>query len=451
MPRHSPAQVKLWTRQTAGVPRSRWATAAPLLAAVLAVAACAPSTAQPTAAGDEKTGTLRVWLFDEANRAGKEKVVKDAIAEFTAAHQGVTVDVSYLATDAATRAAKFKGAFNDPTSAPDVTEFGNTDLAGYVAAGGMADVTADLAAWSERSDLPADMISTVTVGDKAYGLPWWIGVRALYYRTDIFTALGLAPPKSYDELVTAATKIHAAHPEMVGIAVGGQYVFGAMPFVWDAGGDLATKSGSGYTAAINSTGSKAGVKAYTDLFSKDICPATQCVDSTGGKTVAAFAAGTAGMAILGNFSRSAVDAGTVKGKYAVVPLPGSKPGSIAPAFAGGNNLGIMKSTKHRTLAVQFAQLLAGKKYQLAIYEAQGGLPAMTSARAEVVAKDPFLKPFMDTIAAGTRFVPAHPAWAQIDSQKIVINMLQKIITGKATVDAATDEANTLMNTAFAAK
>jgi N,N'-diacetylchitobiose transport system substrate-binding protein len=423
----------------------------PLLAAVLAVGACAPSTAQPIDTSDEKTGTLRVWLFDEAGRAPKEALVKQAVAEFTAAHQGVTVDVSYLATDAAARAAKFKGAFNDPASAPDVTEFGSTDLAGYVVAGGMADVTKDLEAWSEKGELPADMVKTVTVGDKAYGLPWWVGVRALYYRTDLFTALGLAPPTSYAELVTAAKKIRAAHPDMVGITVGGQYVFGALPFVWDAGGDLATKSGATYTSTITSAASKAGVKAYTDLFGADICPAQQCVDLTGGKTVSAFAAGTAGMGIIGNFNRSAIDAGAAKGKYAVVPLPGTKPGSIAPAFAGGNNLGIMKSTKHRTLAVQFAELLAGKKYQLKLYEALGNLPTMTSARAEVVAKDPFLKPFIDTIGAGTRFVPADPAWTTIDSQKIVVNMLQKIITGKATVDQATEEANTLMNNAFAGK
>lgn len=423
---------------------------APLLAAVLAVGACAPSTAQPTG-GDDKTGTLRVWLFDEAGRAPKEALVKEAVAEFTAAHRGVTVDVSYLATDAAARAAKFKGAFNDPASAPDVTEFGSTDLAGYVAAGGMADVTQDLAAWSEKGELPADMVKTVTVGDKAYGLPWWVGVRALYYRTDLFTALGLTPPTSYAEVVAAAKKIRAAHPDMVGITVGGQYVFGALPFVWDAGGDLATKSGATYTATVDSAASKAGVKAYTDLFAPGICPAQQCVDLTGGKTVSAFAAGTAGMGIIGNFSRSAVDAGPAKGKYAVVPLPGVKPGSIAPAFAGGNNLGVMKSTKHRTLAVQFAELLAGRKYQLKLYDALGDLPTMTSARAEVVAKDPFLKPFVDTIAAGTRFVPADPAWTTIDSQKIVVTMLQKIITGRSTVDQATAEANTLMNNAFAGK
>lgn len=409
------------------------------------VSACAPSTAPPTDSGDEKTGTLRVWLFDEANRAAKEAVINEAVKEFEAAHAGVTVDVSYIAVD--TRTEKYQGALNDPASAPDVTEMGNTDLASLVAAGGLADVSAELKAWPEAGDLPADLLDTVQVGDKSYGVPWWIGVRALYYRTD----LGITPPTSYAELVAEARKVRAQHKDMLGIAVGGRYTFGAMPFVWDAGGDIATKSGDGYTPSINSAESKAGLKAYTDLFGDDICPAQQCVDLSGGGTVEAFAAGRAGMAILGNFNRSAVEAGAAKGKYAVVPLPGQEPGSIAPAFAGGNNLAVMRSTKHRSLAIGFMQLLASKKYGLKLYDAMGFLPAMKSASADVMAKEPFLKPFIDTISAGTKFVPVDSAWTSIDAQKILPNLLQKIITKKATVDEAAEEANTLLTAAFAEK
>lgn len=127
-----------------------------LLALALGAGACAPSTDQPADSTDAKTGTLRVWLFDEANRTAKEAVVNEAIAEFTAAHKDVKVDVSYLATD--TRAEKYKGALNDPASAPDVTEVGNTDLAGFVASNGMADVTAENRSWSEGADLPADLV-----------------------------------------------------------------------------------------------------------------------------------------------------------------------------------------------------------------------------------------------------------------------------------------------------
>jgi N,N'-diacetylchitobiose transport system substrate-binding protein len=425
------------------VKTTRWAV---LAVAGLAVAACAPSTARSPGGGDERTGTLKVWLFDEPNRAPKERVVGDAVKEFTAAHDGVRVDVTYIAVE--TRSERFKGAFNDPASAPDVVEYGNTDLAEYVAAGGLADVGKDLESWPDGTDLGADVRATASVDGKLYGLPWYLGVRALYYRTDVFADLGLAPPTSQAELVAAARRIRAAKPQLYGLAVGGKYTFGALPFVWDAGGDLAARSGDTYTAAINSAASRRGVKAYTDLIAPDNCPPRQCAGLSGGKTVEMFASGKAGMAILGNFSRAAVDAGQANGRYAVVPLPGSRPGSIAPAFAGGNNLGVMRNTKHRSLAADFMKLLGGKEYQQRMYDAMGNLPTLASVRAELAAKDPFLRPFLATIAAGTRFVPVHPAWGKIDAQQVVPTMLEKIVTGKATVEAATDEAATAMNAAF---
>lgn len=420
---------------------------ATVTAAGLLAAGCAPSTGPATGGGaDEKSGTLRVWLFDEPNRAPKEKVVGEAIAEFKSTHPDVDVEVSYIAVQ--TRSERFKGAFNDPSSAPDVVEYGNTDLPEYVAAGGLGDITEDVRNWAEGADLGADLKASATIDGKLYGVPWYVGIRALYYRTDIFTELGLTPPTSQAELVAAARKIRAAKPDMFGLAVGGKYTYAAMPFIWDAGGDLATKSGGSYTPAINSAESRAGVKAYTDLIKPDICPPQQCAGLTGGQTVELFASGKAGMAILGNFNRAAVEAGAAQGKYAVVPLPGTKAGSIAPAFAGGNNLGIMRSTQRRTLAVDFLKLLAGKKYQEKMYDAMGNLPALTSAREELAAKDPFLEPFLKTMAAGTRFVPLHPGWGSIDAQAVVPTMLEKIATGRSTVEAATDEAAAAMKTAF---
>ncbi|MER7582921.1 extracellular solute-binding protein [Kitasatospora sp. NPDC097691] len=431
----------------------RTAVAVVLAAGCLAATACAPGTASSAGdrAGDDRTGTLQVWLYNEAGNAAKEAVIAKAVGEFQSSHQGVTVNVSYIDTDASARAAKMKGAFNDPDSAPDLVEFGNTDLPGYVAAGGLAEIGAELERWKDKGDLDPAIARTAVLDGKTYGLPWWVGVRALYYRTDLFTEAGLTPPTSYAELVAAARKIHAAHPDTFGIAVGGKYTFGALPFVWDAGGDIAAKDGTAFKAAIDSPASQAGIKRYTDLFGADGCPAQQCADLTGGKTVDLFAAGKSAMAILLNSNRGKVDAGAAKGRYGVVPLPGEKAGSIAPAFAGGNNLGVMKAAKHRTLAVEFAELLASPAYQEQMYDAMGNLPTLTSVSGRVAAKDAFLKPFTDTIAAGTRFVPLDQAWAQIDAQSVIPTMLQQVVTGKADVAKASGDAAAQINSAFAAR
>ncbi|MFJ9666754.1 extracellular solute-binding protein [Streptomyces sp. NPDC101219] len=417
-------------------------------AAVLAAAvACAPQTSGNSASDkDERTGTLRVWLFQEVNNKPKQQVVDSVVAGFEKAHEGAEVTVEYIPVE--TRAQRIKAAFNDPSSAPDLIEYGNTDTAGYVKDGGLADVSKEFAAWDEAKDTDPTARQSVTVDGKVYGAPYFVGVRALYYRTDVFADLGLEPPADQAALISTAKRIRAERPELYGIAVGGAYTYGAMPFLWAHGGELATGKGGSYAAAVDSPEARKGIEAYTSLFGDDNCPAAKCAGMGGNDTVTAFASGKAAMAIGGDFSHAAVEAGKVKGKYSVVPLPGVEPGSVAPAFAGGNNIGVLKSTSHRTLAVGLMKRLASKKAQGEMFEAMGFLPTFTDVREQAAADEPFLKPFVETLAAGTEFVPASPAWAQIDSSQVLPTMFQEIVSGKKDVDTAAGDAAKKMNEAF---
>ncbi|MEU6672449.1 extracellular solute-binding protein [Streptomyces sp. NPDC046727] len=419
----------------------------PLALAAALVTACAPQTSGNSASGkDEKTGTLRVWLFQEVDNQPKERVVDAVLADFEKAHQGTDVTVEYIPVE--TRAQRIKAAFNDPKSAPDVIEYGNTDTAGYVKDGGLADVTRDFGSWSEAEDTDPTARRSVTVDGRVYGAPYFVGVRALYYRTDVFRELGLGVPTSQSELISTAKKIRAARPDLYGLAVGGAYTYGAMPFIWANGGELATGKGGSYASAIDSPAARKGIEAYTSLFGDDNCPAAKCAGMGGNDTVTAFASGKAAMAIGGDFSHAAVEAGKVKGKYAVVPLPGVRSGSIAPAFAGGNNIGVLKSTSHRTLAVDLMKRLASKRTQGALFDAMGFLPTFTDVRQQAAAREPFVKPFVETLAAGTEFVPASPAWAQIDSSLVLPTMFQEIASGKKDVTDAAEDAARKMNDAF---
>ncbi|MFE7358443.1 extracellular solute-binding protein [Streptomyces sp. NPDC057543] len=423
------------------------APAAALVLAGLAATACAPQTSDTGAKGDEKTGTLRVWLFQEVGNKPKEQVVDAAVADFEKAHKGAKAEVEYIPVD--TRAQRIKAAFNDPKSAPDLIEYGNTDTAGYVKDGGLADVSAEFAAWDEAKDTDPTAKQSVTVGGKIYGAPLFVGVRALYYRTDIFEELGIEAPKSQAELISTAKKIHKKKPDLYGLAVGGAYTYGAMPFIWAGGGELADESGGTYKAAINSDKARKGIAAYTSLFGDDNCPAAKCAAMGGNATVTAFASGKAAMAIGGDFSHAAVEAGSVQGKYAVVPLPGVAEGSVAPAFAGGNNIGVLKSSSHRSLAVDLMKSLTGKRTQTKMFDAMGFLPTYTDVRATVAQKEPFVEPFVKTLGAGAKFVPASPGWGQIDSSLVLPTMFQEIVSGRKDVAKASDDAAKKMDAAFA--
>jgi N,N'-diacetylchitobiose transport system substrate-binding protein len=423
------------------------ASLAALVAAGLTATACAPQTSDNSSSGkDDKSGTLRVWLFQEVNNAPKEKVVDAAVADFEKAHSDAEVKVEYIPVE--TRAQRIKAAFNDPKSAPDVIEYGNTDTAGYVKDGGLADVTKEFTAWKEATDTDPTAKQSVTVDGKIYGAPFFVGVRALYYRTDVFEELNLEVPRTQGELIDTAHAIRAAKPDLYGLAVGGAYTYGAMPFIWANGGELAQGKGGSYASAIDSADAQKGIKAYTSLFGDTNCPAAKCAGMGGNDTVTAFASGKAGMAIGGDFSHAAIEAGKVKGKYAVVPLPGLKAGEIAPAFAGGNNVGVLKSTSHRTLAVDLMKELASKETQGELFDAMGFLPTYTDVRDDVAKKEPFVEPFVKTLAAGAKFVPASPAWAQIDASLVLPTMFQEVVSGKKDVPAASKDAAKKMNDAF---
>ncbi|MEU2495659.1 extracellular solute-binding protein [Streptomyces sp. NPDC007883] len=424
--------------------------AAPVTALALAgltATGCAPQTSGNGAQTDDRSGTLRVWLFQEVNNKPKEQVVDAAIRSFRAEHKDAKVEVEYIPVD--TRAQRIKAAFNDPGSAPDLIEYGNTDTAGYVKDGGLADITEEFGAWADTKDTDPTARESVTVDGKVYGAPLFVGVRALYYRTDVFHDLGIRPPKSQAELVSVAKKVRKARPELYGLAVGGAYTYGAMPFIWANGGELATESGGTYKAAVNNPQARKGIETYTSLFGDDNCPAAKCASMGGNATVTAFASGRAAMAIGGDFSHAAVEAGKVKGKYAVVPLPGVTAGSIAPAFAGGNNIGVLRSSSHRTLAVDLMKSLTGKETQGKLFDAMGFLPTYTDVRARAAAKEPFVEPFIDTLAAGTEFVPASPGWGQIDASLVLPTMFQEIVSGRKDVASAADDAAKKMDAAFA--
>ncbi|WP_367125278.1 extracellular solute-binding protein [Streptomyces phytohabitans] len=424
--------------------------AAPVVALALAgltATGCAPSTDDGGAKKDEKSGTLRVWLFREVNNKPKQDVVSDVVAKFRASHDDVKVDVQYIPVDS--RAEKIKGALNDPDSAPDVIEFGNTDTAGYVADGGLADISKEFGAWAEAKDTDPTAKQSVTVDGKIYGAPLFVGVRALYYRTDVFEDLDLKAPETLDEVASAAREIRAERPEMYGLMVGGAYTYGAMPFIWAHGGELATEKGGDFTAAIDSDAARKGIKAYTDLFGKDNCPPSNCAQMTGNDNVEAFASGKAGMALGGDFNRQAMDDGAVSGKYAVVPLPGVKKGEIAPGFAGGNNVGVMKSTSHRSLAVDLVEQLAGKETQERLFQEMGFLPTFSDTRKKVAAEEPFVAPFVKTLEAGAKFVPASPGWAKIDAGMVLPTMFQQVVSGKKDVADASEGAAQQMDEAFA--
>src|SRR5499427_5559932 len=74
----------------------------------------------------------------------------------------------------------------------------------------------------DRKDFIASYLNAVAKDGQVWGLPDWALHQEVWYRKDLFEKAGLAVPKSWDELLKAATALNSAagsNPQVYGFAV----------------------------------------------------------------------------------------------------------------------------------------------------------------------------------------------------------------------------------------
>ncbi|MGH1552395.1 extracellular solute-binding protein [Streptomyces sp. L7] len=419
-----------------------------LLATAAVVAGCAPQTSDNSSSDkDETSGTLRVWLFQEVGNDPKAKVVDSVVTAFEKAHKGTKVDVEYIPID--TRAQRVKAAFNDPKSAPDVMEYGNTDTAGYVHDGGLLDVTKEFGSWSEAKDTDPTAKQSVTVDGKQYGSPFYVGVRALYYRTDVFKDLGLQPPRPWPSWrrpparSTRRSPTSTAWSSAVPTPTARCPSYG--PTAANSPPPRAVRTPRGSTAPPP----RRSIKAYTRSSPATTVPPPSA-RSWAATTRSPRSRGRQG----GHGDRRRLQPQRGRGRQGQGQVRGR------PAAGCRVRLGrprVRRRQQHRCPEEHFAPHARGRPHgtahlkkatQASMFDAMGFLPTFTDVRDAAAAKVPFEKPFVQTLAAGTKFVPASPGWSEIDSSLVLPTMLQEVISGKKSVAAASKDAAKKMNSAF---
>lgn len=146
------------------------------------------------------------WWHNSNNDPGKSYYEKVA-ADYMAANQGVTIKIEAMAhQDMLT---KLNNAWQSGTGAPDIyMERGGGELAAHVAAGLTKDIT-DGAADTLAKIKP--YVPGFSVGDRAYALPFSIGIVGFWYNKSLFEKAGItAAPTTIDELLVATDKLKAA-------------------------------------------------------------------------------------------------------------------------------------------------------------------------------------------------------------------------------------------------
>ncbi|PRZ05230.1 carbohydrate ABC transporter substrate-binding protein (CUT1 family) [Isoptericola sp. CG 20/1183] len=426
----------------------RMATAVATTAAVtLAVSACGSDDGGGSTGGatDAEGQTLDVWIMQGTNPSADAffEEVGTAFTEQT----GAELNVEFVEWgDAHDR---FVTSIAGGTT-PDVAETGTTWTPEFADAGALAPLGDHVAEAGLDGDLVEGLVEAGTYDGELYGMPWYAGVRSLVYNTEIFEQAGVEPPTTWDELEAAAQAIKAEFPDKIAVAVPGDAEFTVYPWVWGAGGDVATLEGDTWTSQLDSPAAQEGLSFWTGL-------AEQGLSSAGATTwretdvLDAFALGDVGMAIMGSWTPGAiVEANAdMEGKFAAVPIPGQD-GGISPSVLGGSHLSMFETAENKDLAFAFIEMMTTGELATKWGEQAGYFPGQKSLLDKTLAStDPLVAPFAEQFVDGGASVPVSPHFGAVQAKGTTSTMMQSILSGDADVaaasSAAAEEMTSLLN------
>ncbi len=421
------------------------------LASAVLLAGCAGGTGEETEisnAGGDVDGEgkeLSVWLMEGTN-PDAEPYVEELTAAFEE-ETGAQLDVQFVPW--ADAHDKFVKSIAGGTT-PDVAEVGTTWTPEFAEAGALVDLTTAVTDAGLDSDLVDGLRQAGTVDDSLYGMPWYSGVRSVVYRTDVFEEAGVEPPTSWDELVAVGEKIKATDPELLAFPVAGDSEYGVYPFIWGAGGDLATENAGAWASTIDSPQSQEGIEFYTGLATEHgfSTPAATTWDEA--DLSDAFAREDVAMMIAGSWTPDAlVEANPdLEGRIGAFPIPGPD-GGLSPSFLGGSHLGVFDSAEDPDLAFALVRLMSSGDLAATWGEQTGYFPGTNELLAEIEAEgDPLVAPFAQQEAEAGKSVPVTPLYGQVQGKKTVSAMLQSILAGKSSVAEASAKAAGEMDEIF---
>jgi N,N'-diacetylchitobiose transport system substrate-binding protein len=358
------------------------------------------------------------------------------------------------------RTTDWTNALTSGKGGPDITELGNTDTPGVATQGALANVTSEVKAWSSGSDIIAGNLANDTVSGQNYAVPWFGGVRGIWYNKNQFAKAGIsAPPATWAQLVSDAKALMKAYPGTYGLGAPSNFTNAIVSFIWGAGGQVAVQSGGQWKAELNSPQSEAGIKFYSDLLLTDkVSPAKYigqtelgAPGATSGGSNEDFAKGTLDMYIDGPWAESSLAAVSTANKtqWASFPIPSVN--GPNPAFAGGSDLGVWGKSANKTAAWDLLSVMDSPSNATTFANSQGFFPDFTSQLSSpTYSSSPILSGFAK--AAGyTQISPLNSKnWGTADAtDQIIPDMMKSLMQGAnftTTVNKANTELQNVLNT-----
>jgi multiple sugar transport system substrate-binding protein len=324
--------------------------------------------------------------FDDAILA----VLDQQVAGFEADNPGIRVELVQAPRNTVERHDTFASDLRTGDTTIDILAIDYPWLAEFAAAGWLVPLEhyAESTAAYLGAFLPAAAEAS-TIGGQLMALPWAADGGVLYYRQDLLTKSGYAPPTTWPDLQHIALDVKRKEALPYG------YVWQGAPYegltcntlesVWAYGGDVLDDAGQ---VVFDSPPTRAALQQMADLIATDASPA-QVVTFAENQTLLAFRDGNA--VFMRNWfyawDRVNQEDSAVAGQVGMAPLPTS--------CLGGQALALSSFSLHKTEAFRFMAFLTGYDQQL---------------QAALLAEQP---PVLSAVFEDARLLAADPGWQDL--------------------------------------
>lgn len=386
-----------------------------------------------------QTQTEITFIFQASNPAAFKEYWDGVKADFEAQNPDVKVNIEglrFASNEGINRIEELIKQGKPPALARVTTR----SLAEYVARG-LAEPLDEYMTPAFRSQFEETLINEgFQLQGRVYGLPAAVSMRGFYYNKELFQRAGIAnPPKNWDALRDAATKISQLSPETYGFGIQGKeqetstYFY---HFLWGNGGEVLSPDGT--RATFNGA---RGIEALTFLQSLVEARATQPdpTQTTRPNLEDDFLKGKYGMVIGASGLASRLD----KDKHGVIAVPYK---TTPVALAVADTLILFRQADRKDLAWRFVEFMYQDKYRLDFVVRGGYIPEKKTVAADPqFSANPSVTFFAQQFSVA-RFEPVNTKNQEIGL--VVTRELQaayrKSKTPKAALDAAAKEINLLL-------
>lgn len=347
----------VWCRQKRRG-RSLWGKAAVI--ACLLLAGCGRNTSEVKPEESEREKIV-LWSYYETE--AQHDALDELIQGFNLDQDQYEASWEYVPMTDFTK--KLMMAYTEQ-ALPDLALIDNPDMPVCIKMGLFEDITEFLEELQVQENYYPDLLQTVTVDGRMYGIPAVCNNVALIYNREYLKEAGVEPPENPEELKTAAEKLTTEERKgflMSGIG-GEQGAFQILPWILSAGEPVDRMGGEGTVEALT---------FLHELMEKG-CMTHNCINLSQTDVARVFASGEVAMMENGPWVFPVLKEAGID--YGVSALP---TGGQSSVIAGGENLGILrgKNIKGAKLFLEYYnQDMVLRKF----CEKTHSLPAKTGVR-----------------------------------------------------------------------